>query len=92
MVGHNIHCKGVTWKIIPKLSPLPLLTWSTVNTMDPDKSVLSNQVNAKLAVWSGSSLFAIIPSAPRSDFRTLESLVMASHYFSLNKCVTFQLI
>ena len=29
MMGHNICFKGVIWKIIPKLSHLPLLIWST---------------------------------------------------------------
>ena len=29
MTGHNICFKGVIWKIIPKLSLLPLLSWST---------------------------------------------------------------
>ena len=29
MMGHNIHFKGVIWKIIPKLSLLPLLIWDT---------------------------------------------------------------
>ena len=29
MMGHNIHFKALIWKIIPKLSPLPLLIWST---------------------------------------------------------------
>ena len=29
MMGHIIGCKGVIWKIIPELSLLPLLTWST---------------------------------------------------------------
>ena len=31
MMGHNICFKGVIWKIIPGLSFLPLLIWSTVN-------------------------------------------------------------
>ena len=30
MMGHYIHFKGVPWKIIPELSLLPLLIWSTV--------------------------------------------------------------
>ena len=29
MMGRNISFKGVIWKIIPKLSLLPLLNWST---------------------------------------------------------------
>ena len=29
MMGHKIRFKGVIWKIIPKLSLLPLLIWST---------------------------------------------------------------
>ena len=29
MMGHNIRFKGVIWKIIPILSLLPLLSWST---------------------------------------------------------------
>ena len=29
MMGHNICFKGVIWKIIPTLSLLPLLIWST---------------------------------------------------------------
>ena len=29
MMGHNISFKGVLLKIIPKLSLLPLLIWST---------------------------------------------------------------
>ena len=29
MMGHNIHFKGVIWKIIPKLFLLPLLIFST---------------------------------------------------------------
>ena len=29
MMGHNIYFKGVIGKIIPKLSRLPLLIWST---------------------------------------------------------------
>ena len=28
MMGHNIHFKGVIWKIIPKLSLLPHLIWT----------------------------------------------------------------
>ena len=31
MMGRNIHFKGIIWKIIVKLSLLPLLIWSTVN-------------------------------------------------------------
>ena len=31
MTGHNICFKGVIWKIIPKLTLLPLLIWSTEN-------------------------------------------------------------
>ena len=31
MMGRNIHFIGVIWKIIPKLSLLRLLIWSTVN-------------------------------------------------------------
>ena len=30
MMGHNMHLK-VIWKIIPKLSLLPFLIWSTVS-------------------------------------------------------------
>ena len=30
MKGHNICFKGVLWEIIPKLSLLDLLIWSTV--------------------------------------------------------------
>ena len=33
IVGHNIHFKVVLWKIIPKLSLLPLLIWSTVEVV-----------------------------------------------------------
>ena len=29
MMGHNICFKGIIWKIIPNLSLLPILTWST---------------------------------------------------------------
>ena len=32
MMGHNISFEGVIWKIIPKLSLLPLLTWSTAES------------------------------------------------------------
>ena len=32
MMGHNICFKGVIWKIIPKLSLLPLLIWTTGNS------------------------------------------------------------
>ena len=32
MRGQNVHFKGVLWKIIPKLSLLPLLIWSTVTS------------------------------------------------------------
>ena len=32
MMGHNICFEGVIWKIIPKLSVLPLLMWSTDKT------------------------------------------------------------
>ena len=28
IMGHNIHFKGVLWKIIPKLSLLLILIWS----------------------------------------------------------------
>ena len=30
MMGHNIHFNGEIWIIIPKLSRLPLLIWSTL--------------------------------------------------------------
>ena len=30
MMGHNIRFEGVIWRIIPKLSLLTLLIWSTV--------------------------------------------------------------
>ena len=33
MMGHNIDFDGGTWLIIPKLSPLPLLIWSTALIM-----------------------------------------------------------
>ena len=36
MMGHNRRFKGVIWKIIPKLSLLPFLTWSFANSADPD--------------------------------------------------------
>ena len=29
MMGHNIGFEGVIWKMVPKLSLLPLLIWST---------------------------------------------------------------
>ena len=35
MMGPNIRFKGVIWKIIPKLSPLLLLIWSTVEILIP---------------------------------------------------------
>ena len=31
MMGHNIHFKGVIWKIICKVSFLPLRIWSIAN-------------------------------------------------------------
>ena len=46
MVGHNIRFKGVKWKIIPKLSLLLLLIWSsvcvTVTCMDPGVSYMNH--------------------------------------------------
>ena len=33
MMGRNIRFKGVLWDIIPKLSFLPLLIWSTGHTV-----------------------------------------------------------
>ena len=33
MIGHNKCFKGVIWKIIPKLSLLPLLIWSTESSV-----------------------------------------------------------
>ena len=38
MMGRNIHFKGVIWKIIPKLSLLPLLIWSIVGTQNSKTS------------------------------------------------------
>ena len=34
MKGHNICFKGVMWKIIPKLSLVPLLIWSTGHSFE----------------------------------------------------------
>ena len=45
MMGHNISFKRVIWKIIPKLSLLPLLIWSTVICMITMISTLSFCLN-----------------------------------------------
>ena len=44
MMGPNIGFKGAIWKIIPKLSLLPLLIWSTVLTFEILMEVLTNDV------------------------------------------------
>ena len=47
MIGHNIRFNGVIWKIIPKLSLLPLLIWSTANICRSCNSVKIKIINGK---------------------------------------------
>ena len=44
MMGLNISSRGVTWKIIPKLSLLPLLILSTVLVRNFDISLIGVHV------------------------------------------------
>ena len=53
MMGHNIHFKGGIWKIISKLSFLPLLIWNTdrsyrLKEIENCKNVITSQ---SLAYW-----------------------------------------
>ena len=45
MMGQNICFKGVIWKIIPKLSLLSLLIWSTACTKISNKVVDNNNAD-----------------------------------------------
>ena len=45
MMGHSICFKGVIWKIIPKLSLLPLLIWSIV---EPTNVMVSSSIGPML--------------------------------------------
>ena len=66
MMGHNIHFEGVIWKIIPKLSLLPLLIWSTGHlknhenhVQDRDTVVQANKCLSQCKVRKHRDIFLI---------------------------------
>ena len=59
MMSHNILLKGIMWKIIPKLSLLPLLIWSTAHLYK------SHIPNRNLGKANGSELLDLfLPKMP----------------------------
>ena len=57
MMGHNISFEGDIWKIIPKLSLLPLLAWSTAESNENWYAVVGIKVLD--AVNKGLELYSI---------------------------------
>ena len=60
MMGHNIRLKGEIWKLIPKLSLLPLLMLSTANIFREDEAPLKAELllTERIRSWK-SKLFPL---------------------------------
>ena len=84
MMGHNICFKAAIWKIIPKLSLLPLLIWSTENDSLMGENLFL--IILLLREQSGPSCSKLTTSLVNVSLKFQMLISNIHQYFLLKKC------